>query len=50
MRAIWSILFSLLAAGWLAGCGGRDIEIPEKPAPPPQEDPETTSAPVPPGP
>ena len=45
MRTIRSMLFSLVVLAFLAGCGGRDVELPEDPAAPPEGEPESTSAP-----
>jgi len=45
MRTIRSMLFSLLVLALLAGCGGPGVELPDDPAPPPEGEQKSTSAP-----
>ena len=39
------VFFGLLLFVSVVGCGGREVEFPDKPASPPQGEPESTSTP-----
>ncbi len=44
MRGIWSLMLSVLLFGVILGCGGQDVQVPEKPATLPEGEPESTAA------
>ena len=41
-----SLVLALFLFAVIAGCGGPDVQTPENPAPPPQDEIESTSATV----